>query len=440
MIQAIRPFRLTIIAGLALLVSGCASNFAAPVIFRDAPAPVARGGTTLAVRTASVNAESGAYSAPEPARRNLPPAVEVRELDAGSGTSGVFQTASALPSGTAGAMMTAPAAAPNSRVVRVRAGDTLGAIAADAGVPVAVIASGNNLRPPYILRVGQELTIPVLRRHVVRPGETLYAISRVYGVELRELAALNGLAEPYRLAAGNRLSVPAPAGQIQPIAPAAPAREVQVASLSGMPGGTDVAELPAPDGGAVSREPVPGPALAALPTAAGMSSTTDPVPLPVVKPVAQAPAKALRAPADPAVIEAALRSPPPLSARRFAWPVQGKVISRYGAKKNGLHNDGINISADAGTPILAAENGVVAYSGNEIRGFGNMLLIRHADGYTTAYAHAGELLVNRGDRVTRGQVIGRVGATGSVSRPQLHFEVRKGVTAVDPAAILDRSS
>lgn len=97
-----------------------------------------------------------------------------------------------------------------------------------------------------------------------------------------------------------------------------------------------------------------------------------------------------------------------------------------------MHNDGINIAASRGAPIRAAENGVVVYAGNELRGFGNLLLLRHADGWMTAYAHADEILVARGDQVKRGEVIGRVGSTGNVASPQIHFEIRRGSRAVNP--------
>ena len=107
-----------------------------------------------------------------------------------------------------------------------------------------------------------------------------------------------------------------------------------------------------------------------------------------------------------------------------------------GPKKNGLHNDGINIAAPRGAPVLAAENGVVAYAGNELRGFGNLLLIKHADGWMTAYAHTESLLVGPGDRVRRGQIVARVGDSGSVATPQLHFEIRKGTRAVNPSRLL----
>ena len=112
--------------------------------------------------------------------------------------------------------------------------------------------------------------------------------------------------------------------------------------------------------------------------------------------------------------------------------MRGKLLSTFGPKPGGLHNDGINIAVKIGANIRAAENGVVAYSGNELRGFGNLLLLRHSGGWVTAYAHNDRLLVKRGDRVNRSQVIAKAGSSGSVKTPQLHFEIRKGATAVNP--------
>jgi len=122
------------------------------------------------------------------------------------------------------------------------------------------------------------------------------------------------------------------------------------------------------------------------------------------------------------------------------WPVRGKIISEFGAKPNGLKNEGINISVPEGTSVRAAGDGVVAYAGNELKGYGNLVLIRHTGGYVTAYAHAKELFVKRGDTVKRGDVIAKAGQTGSVSSPQLHFEVRKGAVAMDPMKYLDTST
>ena len=121
---------------------------------------------------------------------------------------------------------------------------------------------------------------------------------------------------------------------------------------------------------------------------------------------------------------------------QFRWPVTGHVIEAFGQRPNGTTNDGINLAVPAGTPIKAAEDGVVAYSGNELKGYGNLVLIRHADNFVSAYANASELLVKRGDSVKRGQVIARAGQTGNVTSPQLHFEIRKGSTPVDPRKYL----
>ena len=121
----------------------------------------------------------------------------------------------------------------------------------------------------------------------------------------------------------------------------------------------------------------------------------------------------------------------------FRWPVRGKVIAGYGAKTNGKANDGLNLAVPEGTPVKAAEDGVVAYAGNELKGYGNLVLVRHANGYVTAYAHASELLVKRGDTIKRGQVIAKSGQSGEVASPQLHFEIRKGSTPVDPLQFLN---
>jgi murein DD-endopeptidase MepM/ murein hydrolase activator NlpD len=120
----------------------------------------------------------------------------------------------------------------------------------------------------------------------------------------------------------------------------------------------------------------------------------------------------------------------------FKWPVDGRVIARFGQGKDNQRNDGINIAAPVGAPVLAAADGVVAYAGNELRGFGNMVLLRHADGWVTAYAHNSSLLVQKGAKVRQGQTIARVGSSGNVDTPQLHFELRQGTKAVDPMKVL----
>jgi murein DD-endopeptidase MepM/ murein hydrolase activator NlpD len=127
---------------------------------------------------------------------------------------------------------------------------------------------------------------------------------------------------------------------------------------------------------------------------------------------------------------------PARGGRNFAWPVRGEIASDFGSKPGGLVNDGINIMAPRGTAVRAAENGIVSYAGNELRGFGNLVLIRHAGNWITAYAHLDSIDVRTGGEVQRGQVIGRIGQTGNVGEPQLHFEIRRGNTPVNPRQFL----
>ncbi len=135
---------------------------------------------------------------------------------------------------------------------------------------------------------------------------------------------------------------------------------------------------------------------------------------------------------------APLKNPPARTGRKFLWPLRGKIIESFGARAGGLHNDGINIAARKGASIRVAENGVVAYTGNQLQGFGNLVLVKHSGGWMSAYAHSSIILVKRGDIVRRGQIIARVGRTGNVSKPQLHFELRRGKRAVNPKKHLVR--
>jgi murein DD-endopeptidase MepM/ murein hydrolase activator NlpD len=288
-------------------------------------------------------------------------------------------------------------------------GDTVYGVAQRFGVPVRALIDSNALKPPYRLLPGQQLRVPVREEHVVRAGDSLLAISRIYGLDQSSLARANGIEPPFGLRPGQRLVLP---GRVEAnvVTPAVPAPAVSAGSNSGASGSMSVEPLPSADPASV----------------AARSGGDSVIPAPPLKPAAtQAPQQA-----DPMI--AALPDATPPSSGDFQWPVEGKVVSRFGPKKGGLHNDGINIAAAAGTSVVAAADGVVAYAGNELRGFGNLLLIRHAGGWVTAYAHAEELLVEQGDKVKRGQPVARVGSTGSVSSPQLHFEIRKGTDPVDP--------
>jgi murein DD-endopeptidase MepM/ murein hydrolase activator NlpD len=155
---------------------------------------------------------------------------------------------------------------------------------------------------------------------------------------------------------------------------------------------------------------------------------TAPRPQPVQEVAAARPEPAKTAARDP---DQTASLPGPAS--DFRWPARGRVIAGFGANGG---NEGINIAVPEGTPVKATEAGVVTYAGSEVKGYGNLVLIRHENGYVSAYAHNGDLAVKRGDQVKRGQVIAHSGQSGNVTSPQLHFELRKGQQPVDPLAHL----
>jgi murein DD-endopeptidase MepM/ murein hydrolase activator NlpD len=133
-------------------------------------------------------------------------------------------------------------------------------------------------------------------------------------------------------------------------------------------------------------------------------------------------------------------SAPAGNAPSFAWPLSGRVIADFGSTANGGKNDGINIATAMDAPIHASASGSVTYAGDELKGYGNLVLVKHSGGYTTAYAHASRLVVSRGDFVAKGQVIGYAGQTGDVTSPQLHFEIRSATTPVNPRSYLSSTT
>lgn len=324
----------------------------------------------------------------------------------------------------------APAASSLDDAVIVQPGDTVYALSRRYNRPVRAIIEDNNLQPPYALQPGQRLNLPQSRFHTVQRGETLYSISRSTGVDLYSLAQANDLPQPYSISIGQQLKVPSSTGYA---VASAPAPESPTAQQEPAPRGYQADTLPVTPGATVAA-PVQSdetPNSAGLPPIPQQAAPDTPAPTPAPQ-VASAPPSSAGPTADPKQ-DTVL---PPRSGRTFSWPVRGRVLAGFGPTPDGLHNDGINIAARAGAPVIAAENGVVVYAGSELKGFGNLLLIRHADGWMTAYAHLDKQLVKKGQKVTKGQAIGTVGSTGGVSQPQLHFEIRRGTQAVDPAKFL----
>jgi murein DD-endopeptidase MepM/ murein hydrolase activator NlpD len=323
-----------------------------------------------------------------------------------------------------------PAAQAGTTII-VGTSDTLDILAKRYNVTAAAILQANGYKGPRMLSPGQQLIIPPRQPaavasapavapsaskpvaaaaapssvHVVNRGDTLMSIARRNQISVTELARANNLDQSARLSLGMKLTVPG--ARSAAVAPAPPT----VAAAPAQP--VAVAPAPAP---ATKLASAGGP-----PQSARLAQATTNVV--EEKPVVEA---------------ASIKSSEATGALpTFRWPVRGKVITSYGAKTNGKSNDGINLAVPEGTPVKAAEDGVVAYSGNELKGYGNLVLVRHSNGYVTAYAHASELLVKRGDTIKRGQVIAKSGQSGEVGSPQLHFEIRKGSSPVDPLQFLN---
>lgn len=332
----------------------------------------------------------------------------------------VVQASGSGPAPAAVGARSAPGEADGEIVVRP--GESLYIVAKRSNVPMRTLIEANNLKPPYLLRSGQRLALPRVRTHEVQPGDTLANIARRYGLGTNELVRANGLQPPYAVRAGQVLNLP---GTVEPVTTAAAPAAAPPASVPPR-GAVESAALPPPSAPSTAGTPAP-----ATPAPASAPATGDLPPLPPPREIGAAPARTAALPADEPDDPPADRG-----GRGFLWPVRGTIVSDFGSKPGGLQNDGINIAAPRGTPIRAADGGTVVYAGNELKGFGNLLLVRHPDGWITAYAHAEELLVKRGDTVRRGQTIARVGATGGVTSPQLHFEVRRGSRPLNPREVL----
>jgi murein DD-endopeptidase MepM/ murein hydrolase activator NlpD len=363
--------------------------------------------------------------------RPLPHLASADDGSSGGGRGmGSYQPAGSDVTGSVAAAPPPPAWTwEGGKPITVAPGETLEMIARQHGVPVSAIMATNNIASPSAIHPGQHLVIPRYRTsssamlppqtriastgpsyaapvapprsalvapsgvHIVAPGETLSSIARLYGKPVLVLAKANNIPPYTMVKVGDRIVIPEMREASRP-ATVAPRADVPLMQ----------------------------------PSAPSYASAESPHSARLATPVA---------PAAPTVESDPVKTAEPAgSLPSFRWPVRGRVIVAFGPKPNGVQNDGINLAVPEGTPIKAAEDGVVAYAGNELKGYGNLVLVRHSNGFVTAYAHAADILVKRGETVKRGQVIAHSGQTGSVTSPQLHFEIRKGATPVDPAQYL----
>ena len=340
----------------------------------------------------------------------------------------------------------------SGETIEVKAGDTLYGLSKRHGVSLADLMSTNGLTSPN-LKPGQKLLLPSANapvRHspraskavaqapvrpsaapaetasrygstyTVQPGDSLYKIARANKVNYAELQQVNGITDPRKVMPGTVLKIPG-------------ASSVATASTS--------PSLPA---AAVAEADTAQPAPASAPMA--NATSTQPTVINAGKQVAalnETASDATPSPASPAKVERVANAEPQAQSQagastKLRWPVSGRVIAGFGGRPDGTHNDGINMSVPLGTDVHAAEAGIVAYAGSELKGYGNLVLLRHDNGWVTAYAHNDELLVKRGDKIRRGQVIGKAGKTGTVDQPQVHFELRQGSKPVDPTPFMEK--
>jgi murein DD-endopeptidase MepM/ murein hydrolase activator NlpD len=449
-----------------------------PAAMRSDPAPAAGGdgassgayfpppsGRTPSVRSSAL---------PEPAPSNTVPAARPQQIAAAPASVPIARQAAPAPLAPAPSRS---AAAAGGETIEVQQGDTLYAIARRHGTTVPDLMSANGLTGPS-LKPGQKLALPsgssrvaaMTRKplarsepakpvpavagavatapaaavasaaaaatpvptdwtgtYTVKAGDSPYAIARQHKVSLNDLQRVNGIADPRKVMPGAVLKVPSSGGAplaSTPAVAAPAAAPIQPVKLAAAPAAPATVASDAPR--VVQTKPVlinsQPQKVAALGDSARVATDAAPA----------------AAAATPEKVAAVTPAPSALPAGKFRWPVKGKVISSFGPRSDGSHNDGVNITVPLGTEVHAAEQGVVAYAGSELKGYGNLVLIRHDNGWVTAYAHNDELLVKRGDKVKRGQVVGKAGKTGTVDQPQVHFELRQGSKPVDPLPHMEK--
>lgn len=315
------------------------------------------------------------------------------------------------------------------KTYKVKSGDNLDAIARSLDTTRKALADDNKLKPPYALQPGQVLKGPATKAkaYVAGQGDSMALIAKRFGVTQRALAQANGLKVGASIRAGRQVILPAGYRDRGPI------RE-EVAAPRPRP--TPVQTYPAPTPAPVQPTPAPPPY---------NRPTTPP---PIVPPPVSTPAPVRPTPVPPPATRPSTPTVPvagtPTDAQitsfgrgRFIWPLRGDVISEFGPKGTGQRNDGVNIRTSTGEAVRAAAAGDVVYAGDQVPGFGNLVLIKHSDGWVTAYGHLSRVDVKMQQKITQGQQIGQAGSTGGVSEPQLHFEVRYAPTPQDRARPVD---
>lgn len=313
------------------------------------------------------------------------------------------------------------------KIHKVKSGEAIDSIARDLGTTRKELAADNDLKAPYLIRPGQKLKGPATtaKAYVAQSGDTLAEIAKRFSVSVKALAAENNLRSTAAVKKGQKIRLPNGYKDKGPI---------RTTVTRPVASATSPAQAPAPVP-TVSTPSAPIP-YAPSPSASRPSA-----------PVAAMPVSPPPAPSRPIIESSAAPTEAEIIASgkgRFSWPLRGEILSDFGVKGTGQRNDGVNIRAPQGAPVVAAADGEIAYAGNQVPTFGNLVLVKHADGWVTAYAHLGSTSVKMRQQVSKGDQLGTVGATGGVNEPQLHFEMRYAPTVkdkarpVDPALVLPK--
>ncbi len=260
----------------------------------------------------------------------------------------------------------------NFATYKVKSGDNLYSISRKLNLSISSLITINKIAPPYKIFPKQNLILPKQSFHRVKKGETLYSISRRYQTDVYSISKLNNIKNINSINEGQQLTIYA---------------DIKIATQNNNRSNVNKFNIKKND--------------------------------------------------TKKLLESKKKSNQNLKKNfsknsKFIWPVKGKLISKYGKSSDGFFNDGININTKLNQEVGASNDGIIIYSGNEIPGYGNLVLIKHSQNWITAYAHLGKVSIEKGDKVKKGQIIGLVGKTGNVGKPQLHFEIRKGKEAVNP--------
>ena len=306
--------------------------------------------------------------------------------------------------------------------------ETLFDIAERTRSPIYGIIEANGFRPPYQISAGQVIKLPPLKVHVVQRGETFVAISRRYSVQTRSLAVFNNMRPPYTVKLGQKIILPA---MVQDNLTGLEPQDLVDLLAVEIDAGKTVSGSSA---NIIVRRPE---AAANVPRMPSLPEVRPPAT--IIPPIIPSP------PPPPPPPNKMANIPPPIQtpsvsvvSGRFSWPLQGSLLETFGEKEGFRKIDGIEIGASENTPFRASADGEVAYVGDRLPGYGWLALLRHEGGFITAYAYASEIVVKEGDKVKKGQVIGKVGATGRALSPRLLFQIRAGVTPIDPIRHLPR--